>query len=183
MVRPCSEKWGHWGLTVNSLTTPQQPRSVFSLALSISSCMWCFCFSHSSAFTFLLPSQPSEILTVCCTSLFFPGENVGHCSDSRKAATSRSSAAPLFFHRTLLAYSSWRHVCVCCCLVLTQSARVEGQTTAYSSPGCTGYTKSWSVSALQKREILYIPLHIIKDKGAPINWPIFILNSLIVGLH
>lgn len=46
-------------------------------------------------------------------------------------------------------------LCVCCRLTMTQSARLQGQT--------TDYTNSPSVAVLQKRNLLHVPLHNLID--------------------
>lgn len=165
----CSGKLSHWSLIVNSLnpTTTTLLALVSHLPYQLFSCTW-FLFLSFFAFTFPPPSissQPSQILTVCCTSrFFFPGMNVGHRSDSRKAVRSRSSAALLFLlHSARSQQLKTERIYVYCCLTLTQRARVEGQTAAYSSTCCTGFTKSWSVSALYKPGLLHITLHINED--------------------
>lgn len=109
------------------------PCSVSSLSRSISSWMWSFCFSHSLPLPFLLPSissQPSQILTVCCTSFFFSMReyrpSFWQQEGSEKSKQRCSSLLPCI----LLARSSWRQyactvwVCVCVCVAALQWLRV-----------------------------------------------------------
>lgn len=113
------KKLGHWGLTVNSLTTRQQPPFLLCFfACPINFFLYVvFLFLSFFAFTFLPSAQPSQILTVCCTSLFFPGWKCRPLLWQQKGNKESKQRLFSLLSCILLAHSSRRqYACMCVCV-------------------------------------------------------------------
>lgn len=89
------------------------------LSVSLILCLYLFSFPP-------FPPNPHRFSQSAAQAFFSPCENIGHRSDSRKAARSRSSAALLFFPAfcSLAAAEDSTHVlyeCACVCVLLPYS--------------------------------------------------------------
>ena len=132
---PCSEKRNRAiGLDVNSQQQLLLPVLWF-LACPFSSFLYAVSLFLSVSLVLRLYLSPSLHFLPTLTNshsllhkpFFFPGENVGHRSDSRKAARSWSRAALLLFPAfcSCTAAEDSTHVCVCVCVCVFCCLRVR----------------------------------------------------------
>lgn len=91
-----------------------------------------FLFLSFFAFTFLLSSQPSKILTVCCTSLFFPGWKCRPLLWQQKGSEESKQRLFSLLSCILLAHSSWRQY-ACMCVWEPESRDKQQHTAAHAA--------------------------------------------------